>query len=114
VKLGYEVPCTRKGIVLQSVASAFFGGPQHLAPLGCGETIPLFGIFKMQGGTEVTPSLIASSGFPEASIPFASEQRKRNTSSTRGVLEPDLEEQWSEVFAKQESWLICSCRCNWL
>lgn len=80
------------------------GEPQHLALLVSGETIPLFGIFRMPGGTEVTPPLTAYSGFLEAPFPFASEQRKMNTSSTSGVLEPDLEEQWSEVFAKQESW----------
>jgi len=86
-----------KGTVLQSVDSAFFGEPQHV-PLGSGEIS--LGFFRMQGGTEVTPPF---SVFLEALFPFASEERKMNTSSTRGVLEPDLGEQWSEVFAEQES-----------
>lgn len=89
-----------KGIVLQSVDSAFFGEPQRV-PLGSGEISS--GFFRMQGGTEVTPPLATFSGFLEALFPFASEERKMNTSSTRGVLEPDLGEQWSEVFAEQES-----------
>lgn len=46
--------------------SAFFREPQHV-----------FGVFRVQGGPEVTPPLRTFSGFLEVGFPFASEQRER-------------------------------------
>lgn len=45
--------------------SAFFREPQHV-----------FGVFRVQGGPEVTPPLRTFSGFLEVGFPFASEQRE--------------------------------------
>lgn len=64
---------------------AFFREPQHV-----------FGVFRVQGGAEVTPSLRTFSGCLEVGFPFVSEQRQIfHVSETWAV---------GRVFAKQESW----------